>query len=56
VAPPETLERLGREADRVVCLETPAGFMAVGAFYDDFTQVEDETVRELLRRAASAPG
>jgi putative phosphoribosyl transferase len=56
VAPPETLERLGREADRVVCLETPAGFMAVGAFYDNFTQVEDETVRELLRRAASAPG
>jgi len=52
VAPPDTLERLRQECDRVVCLAAPERFMAVGSFYDDFTQVDDETVRELLRRAA----
>lgn len=55
VAPPDTLGRLAREADHTVCLEQPSGFMAVGAFYEDFTQVEDETVIELLRRATSLP-
>lgn len=52
VAPPDTLERLRRDCGRVVCLAAPEHFMAVGSFYEDFTQVDDETVRELLRRAA----
>ena len=37
--------------DRVVCLETPASFYAVGQFYADFRQTSDEEVRELLREA-----
>ena len=37
--------------DRVVCLETPASFYAVGQFYADFRQTSDDEVRELLREA-----
>jgi len=52
VAPPDTLEELRREVDEVVCLATPAFFGAIGAFYEDFRQLEDDEVRELLARAA----
>lgn len=51
VAPPETVDDLRREVDDLVCLSTPAMFGAVGAFYRDFRQVEDEEVRDLLERA-----
>jgi len=44
VAPPETLHSLGREFDHVVCLLQPAGFQAVGDYYDDFHQVDDQEV------------
>jgi putative phosphoribosyl transferase len=37
--------------DRVICLETPASFYAVGQFYVDFGQTTDAEVRELLREA-----
>jgi len=33
VAPPDTAESLRREVDELVCLHTPAGFMAVGQWY-----------------------
>jgi len=52
VAPPETIEALRHEVDEVVCLVTPEGFYAIGQFYDDFGQVEDDEVKELLERAA----
>lgn len=52
VAPPDTLERLSREVDRVVCLESPVAFYAVGQFYRDFTQTTDAEVVDLLRRSA----
>lgn len=42
VAPPDTLRTLRREADEVVCLDTPEPFYAVGAFFRDFSQVSDE--------------
>ncbi|HSJ96799.1 MAG TPA: phosphoribosyltransferase family protein, partial [Myxococcota bacterium] len=51
VAPPETVESLAAEVDEVVCLATPSPFGAIGYFYDDFRQVEDEEVREILGRA-----
>ena len=44
VAPPDTIEALRREVDRVVCLAQPEPFYAVGAHYDDFHQVEDDEV------------
>ena len=37
--------------DRVICLESPASFYAVGQFYSDFGQTSDDEVRELLRTA-----
>ncbi|KAI3603208.1 Phosphoribosyltransferase (plasmid) [Cupriavidus necator H850] len=49
VAPPRTLELLQPYADEVVCLETPAGFRAVGEFYRDFSQVEDAEVVACLK-------
>ncbi|MFH0953980.1 MAG: phosphoribosyltransferase family protein [Verrucomicrobiota bacterium] len=50
VAPAETVERIGPLADEVVCLEVPAQFFAVGQFFRDFGQVEDEEVIAILRR------
>ncbi len=44
VAPPDTLERVRGSADKVVCLSAPVEFYAVGQFYQDFQQVEDEEV------------
>jgi putative phosphoribosyl transferase len=44
----DTCERLRLVADRVVCLETPDPFDAVGLWYDDFVQVSDEEVARLL--------
>jgi putative phosphoribosyl transferase len=47
----QTVAALIREADDVVCLERPAYFAAVGFWYEDFGQVSDERVRELLDEA-----
>ncbi|MBW3591524.1 MAG: phosphoribosyltransferase [Actinobacteria bacterium] len=52
VAPRQAVESLEEVADRVVALQTPPDFMAVGQWYRDFTQVSDEEVSALL---ASAP-
>jgi putative phosphoribosyl transferase len=35
--------------DEWVCLQAPAGFRAVGSYYADFTQVEDEDVVAMLK-------
>jgi predicted phosphoribosyltransferase len=43
-----TCEELRREADEVVCLQTPESFRSVGQWYRDFTQTEDDEVREYL--------
>ena len=52
VAPLESLEQVRPYADEIVCLETPRDFYAVGQFYRDFPQVDDdEVVRILARRA-----
>jgi predicted phosphoribosyltransferase len=49
VSPPDTLRKVEKLADEVVCLEAPEYFMAVGQFYMEFPQVEDEEVVRLLR-------
>lgn len=51
VAPADTIDTLEREADEVVCLQTPWPFSAIGQFYRQFGQVSDDEVRELLARA-----
>ncbi|MEM1942476.1 MAG: phosphoribosyltransferase [Candidatus Caldarchaeum sp.] len=50
VAPPESVEKLKRIADEVVCLETPTDFFAIGQFYDRFEQLSDEEVISILNR------
>jgi putative phosphoribosyl transferase len=44
VAPPEVLPELRRSADEVLAFSTPSRLIAVGQWYDDFTQVSDEEV------------
>jgi predicted phosphoribosyltransferase len=53
VAPPDSVETIRPYADEVVCLETPEYFQAVGQFYRQFDQVEDEEVVALLARHAA---
>jgi len=53
VAPPDTLKKVQSMADEVVCLLSPDYFMAVGQFYMDFAQVEDDEVIEILRHSAT---
>lgn len=51
VAPPDTVEKLRKEADEVICLATPESFFAIGTWYEDFSQTSDEEVGDLLARA-----
>ena len=51
VSPPETLRKIAPLADEVVCLLVPDNFRAVGQFYVDFPQVEDDEVIDILREA-----
>jgi predicted phosphoribosyltransferase len=48
VGPRETISRFAGIADRVICLDTPEPFYAIGEFYVDFGQVSDETVIRIL--------
>ena len=43
-------DEVARAADRLVCALTPDTFDALDAWYEDFPQVSDDEVRELLRR------
>ena len=49
VGPPSTIRELEETADRVVCLYTPEPFYAIGQFYEDFAQTQDEEVKRLLK-------
>jgi putative phosphoribosyl transferase len=51
IAPPDTCAMLRQEAEEVVCASTPEPFFAVGLWYEDFSQTEDEEVHDLLERA-----
>ena len=51
VASQEAIEILKAEADRVVCLDAPPHFVAVGNFYRDFSQVANEEVIAMLDQA-----
>jgi putative phosphoribosyl transferase len=52
VAPVSMADEIEQMADTLICIETPFDFMAVGAYYHDFTQVSDEEVIDLLKRSA----
>jgi predicted phosphoribosyltransferase len=50
VAPPDTAARVQSHCDELICLETPEEFYAVGQFYRDFAQVDDNEVIAALER------
>jgi putative phosphoribosyl transferase len=52
VAPRGWQDRIGDDADELIAVATPSGFMAIGQFYDDFSQTSDEEVIRCLAAAA----
>jgi predicted phosphoribosyltransferase len=56
VASTEACAALSAEADRCVCLATPTPFFSVGEWYQDFAQLEDEDVQDILARTAPDRG
>jgi len=52
----DTLPLLKKEADQVICLETPEMFSAVGLWYEDFSQLTDDEVVRLLNTPAEPAG
>ena len=52
VSPLDTRVKLGKLADRLVCLWTPEPFGGVGRWYEDFSQITDAEVRAALHRSA----
>ena len=51
VAPPQIDQLFQPVADRVVCLMQPDSLSSIGMWYDDFSQTDDDEVRELLQRS-----
>ena len=51
VAATSTREEISREVDEIVCSTPPEPFLAVGRWYQDFSQTSDEEVHDLLERA-----
>lgn len=49
VASPDTVKRLKKYCKNIVSLENPENFYAVGQFFEDFSQVNDEEVLEILQ-------
>jgi predicted phosphoribosyltransferase len=51
VCPPDSLERLRREADETICLIAPPELRGVGEWYRDFSQIDDQEVIAALGAA-----
>jgi len=49
VAPFEIVEKLKAQSDEVMVLEIPKNFQAVGQFYEDFHQLNDQEVIDILK-------
>jgi putative phosphoribosyl transferase len=52
VAAPDSCHELRAEVDEIICARAPEPFIAVGLWYDDFTQTTDKEVGVLLEEAA----
>ena len=53
VAPAIVCKQLKTEVDKVICLATPEPFYAVGLWYDNFSQISDAKVHELLDKSST---
>ncbi len=49
VGPPDTMACLSAAVDEAVCLWTPQNFRALGQFYMEFPQVEEEELMKILK-------
>jgi putative phosphoribosyl transferase len=54
VAAPDSLDQIKRICNETACLDTHSFFQAVGQFYDDFAQVEDDEVIAILNEHSSS--
>ena len=50
VAAETTFKLFENKVDAIVCAVTPTPFYSIGMWYDDFSQITDEEVRELLQK------
>jgi putative phosphoribosyl transferase len=50
VAPRDTFNILKNSADEIIVLYTPDPFISIGRFYEEFDQVSDEQVKEIMRK------
>jgi putative phosphoribosyl transferase len=55
VSSPDRLREVRKLCDDTVCLLIPRDFQAVGQFYEDFSQVEDEQAVRLLQAFSVLP-
>jgi putative phosphoribosyl transferase len=53
VAPRDAVETLSEDKTKVVSLETPGAFLAIGEFYRDFGQVEDIEVKRIIDESSA---
>ncbi|CAJ0762132.1 8822_t:CDS:2 [Entrophospora sp. SA101] len=51
IAASDTISKIIKKVDDVVCVLTPENLMGIGQWYEDFTQMEDQEVLELLEKA-----
>lgn len=51
VIAPDSLKKIEKEVDQVIYLDAPQDFAAVGQFYENFEQISDDTVINLLEKA-----
>ncbi|MBV6623193.1 MAG: phosphoribosyltransferase [Rivularia sp. (in: Bacteria)] len=52
VSAPEICNEFRVEVDEIICAQTPKPFVAVGVWYEKFSQTTDAQVQDLLKRAA----
>src|SRR5688500_17328174 len=55
VTSPEAARAIARECDVAFCLKVPSKFHAVGQFFADFSQVEEEEVISALQHGQARP-
>jgi putative phosphoribosyl transferase len=55
VGAPQTCAELATVADEVLCARMPEPFSAVGQWYLNFDQTDDDEVRELLQKSSATP-
>ncbi|HEG44451.1 MAG TPA: phosphoribosyltransferase [Phycisphaerales bacterium] len=56
VGPADSIKKLAEDADEIVCLKMPPYFGAIGRFYLEFTQVDDDELMEILKSQSKRRG